>query len=554
MYFQDGTIKLHLKSNRTIAAQVVLAVVVYSILLWTAPAAAQEKERIISVTYISSENIYLDGGRAAGINVGDTLALWRDRQKIAEIQVIYTAEQTAAAKLLTSIKNPQTGDQAELRKSPVRSAGVQAPAPITQAGAPSTLTAEASPKPAVRISGSVGLQWYQFRDQSTYKHDFSQPSLRFNFKAQNLWNRAYSLRIRLRSNYNRRTQNYSSVPGQREWRNRIYEIAFSYENPQAPVNFRAGRIISNTFSGVGYIDGALLQYNFAGFYHLGIFAGSQPQWQYSDFQTVRQKYGLYTNYRKGESAAGSRLEATLALVGEYHYRTISREYVYLQSSYASGQHFSIYQNAEIEVNRYWRQEKTGRKINLSSLLLSANLNITGYLSAGLSYDHYQNYYTYEQRSVADSLFDSAARQGLRSTVYWRIIPNLRFTASAGFRLRENDSGSTYSWSGQLIRSNLVLRGLMISARLAGYSNLYTRGYNPSLQIGQNFNRGHAVNVEYGHYFYMLDLNDTHHTNHWIRSTLQFVLPWHLYLYSQYEYDWGDDRQGQILSAELGYHF
>ena len=162
--------------------QAISVMVALGILSWTVPAAAQEKERIISVTYISSENIYLDGGRDAGINVGDTLALWRDRQKIAEIQVIYTAEHTAAAKLLTSIKNPQTGDQTELRKSPVRSAEVQAPAPITQAGAPSTLTAEASPKPAVRISGSVGLQWYQFRDQSTYKHDFSQPSLRLNFK------------------------------------------------------------------------------------------------------------------------------------------------------------------------------------------------------------------------------------------------------------------------------------------------------------------------------------------------------------------------------------
>jgi hypothetical protein len=554
MYFQDVVFKLYCRLKRTILAQAIPVMAVCSFLSWTAPVAAQEKERIVAVTYISSENIYLDGGKDAGINVGDTLALWHDRQKIAEVQVIYSAEHTASAKILTIIKNPQIGDQAELRKSMARSTLVQPPAPVTQPHPPATLTAEPPAASAVRISGSIGLQLYQFWDRSGFKHDFSQPVLRLNFKAQNLWNRAYNLRFHLRSNYNRKAQNYSSIPGQREWRNRIYEMSFSYDNPRAPVNFRAGRIISNTFSGVGYIDGALLQYNFADSYHLGIFAGTQPQWQYSDFQIVRQKYGLYTNYRKGESVAGSRLEATLALVGEYHYQTISREYVYLQSSYAPGQYFSFYQNAEIEVNRYWRQEKTGKSIDVSSLLLSGNFYITGNLSSSLSYDHYHNYYTYELRSMADSLFDSAARQGLRSTIYWRIIPNLRFTASAGFRWRENDSGSTYSWSGQLTNSNLVFRGSMISARLAGYSNLYTRGYNPSLLVGQNFNRGHSVNVEYGHYFYNLDINGTYHVNHWLRSTLQFVLPWHLYLYGQYEYDWGTDRQGQIFSAELGYHF
>jgi hypothetical protein len=554
MYFQDVVFKLYCRLKRTILAQAIPVMAVCSFLSWTAPVAAQEKERIVAVTYISSENIYLDGGKDAGINVGDTLALWHDRQKIAEVQVIYSAEHTASAKILTIIKNPQIGDQAELRKSMARSTLVQPPAPVTQPHPPATLTAEPPAASAVRISGSIGLQLYQFWDRSGFKHDFSQPVLRLNFKAQNLWNRAYNLRFHLRSNYNRKAQNYSSIPGQREWRNRIYEMSFSYDNPQAPVNFRAGRIISNTFSGVGYIDGALLQYNFADSYHLGIFAGTQPQWQYSDFQIVRQKYGLYTNYRKGESVAGSRLEATLAFVGEYHYQTISREYVYLQSSYARGQYFSFYQNAEIEVNRYWRQEKTGKSIDVSSLLLSGNFYITGNLSSSLSYDHYHNYYTYELRSMADSLFDSAARQGLRSTIYWRIIPNLRFTASAGFRWRENDSGSTYSWSGQLTNSNLVFRGSMISARLAGYSNLYTRGYNPSLLVGQNFNRGHSVNVEYGHYFYNLDINGTYHVNHWLRSTLQFVLPWHLYLYGQYEYDWGTDRQGQIFSAELGYHF
>jgi hypothetical protein len=528
--------------------------VITAILCWIVPAGAQQKERIVTVTYISSENVYLDGGTDDGINVGDTLTIWRDQLKISEVKIIYTADHTSSGRLLTFQSKPQIGDQAILQKSPIKPVEVRPPVIPAQTTRPILSQQERSPASPVRISGNIGLQWYQFLDHSAIKRDFSQPALRLNFKAQNLWNKNYNLRIRLRSDYNRRAYDSGSAPGRREWQNRIYEMSFSYDDPRALFNFRTGRIISNAFSGVGYIDGVLLQYNITGMSRLGVFAGAQPQWQYSDFQPARQKYGLYANFRKGEITAYYRWETTLALVGEYHYAAISREYVYLQSNYLHGKYFSIYQNAEIDVNRYWRKEKSGRDINLSSVLLSANFYITGFLSASLSYDHRQNYYTYEQRSLADSLFDSASRQGVRSTLYWRIKSNFRFTANAGFRQGTNGSGATYSWAGHLIHSNLLVRGLTISGRLAGYSNPFTRGYNPSLLLGKSFNHGHAINIEFGNYFYTLGLDDSNHTNRWLRSTLQFVLPWQLYFYGQYEYDWGQDRQGQIISAELGYHF
>jgi hypothetical protein len=519
---------------------------------------AQVKNNVLSVTYISAENIYLDGGRDSGLNIGDTLEVWRGKEKIAEIQLLYLAEHTSSSKLIQARKNPQIGDRVEPKKLSGVSSELQIPpAPLQPGNEPAARPAEPPARSTVIISGNLGVQWYQFVDRSPYHQDFSQPAVRFNFKAQNLWNRAYNLRIRLRSRYNYQPGqpgNYSTGQPQQEWRNRIYEFSFANDPLRTPVHFRLGRIISNTFSGAGYIDGALLQHNVSDLYHWGIFAGAQPEWQFSDSQTSIQKYGIFANYLKGEYGAGSRLEAALALVGAYHDLEISREYIYIQSGYGQGKYYSFFQNAEIDVNRSWRREKTGQMFELSSLLLSGNFYISDNISATIGYDRRRNYYTYEQRSLADSLFDNAFRQGVRSTIYLKPLANLRLSANVGYNRLEHTSQPTYSSALNVTYTNFAVRGSMITGRLAGFSNLYTRGLNSSMLIGKNFNRGHVVDLAYGQYRYTLEIDGSTRLSHWLRSTWQVVLPWHLFLNGQYEYDWGDDRQGHLISTELSYHF
>jgi len=505
------------------------------------------------VTYISAEHVYLDSGQDKGLQIGDSLLIKHNANKVIWLQVIYVAEHSASCKILSSGQKIKVGDIAESGKPDIKVLKDQT-LKITQPPVTENQQDQSNlKKNRTRISGNLGLEWYQFIDQSASKLNFSQPGIRLSFKAQNLWERPYNIRLRLRSRYNQRQRAYSSEIPQNEWRNRIYEMYFAYEDEQALINFRFGRIISNTFSGVGYIDGGLIQNNISREFRWGIFAGTQPQWQYSDFQTSLQKYGVYGSYRSGDYPGG-RLETTLALVGEYHGKIVSREFIYLQSSYSYSKYLNIYQSAEIDYNRTWRQRKTNENMALSSLYLSGNFYLTEWLSGSLSYDNRKNYYTYEIRTLADSLFDHAFRQGVRSTVQIKITNSLRLSFNGGIRYRESESKSTYTYGFQISQNNIGIKGLMISARMNGFSNLYTYGYNPSILLGQSFPQGHLLNIIYGSYIYTLDADQTIHRNHWLRSVVQIELPLRLYLNGQYEYDWGDDRKGQVIMTELGYRF
>lgn len=172
----------------------------------------------------------------------------------------------------------------------------------------------------------------------------------------------------------------------------------------------------------------------------------------------------------------------------------------------------------------------------------------------MSYDNRKNYYTYELRTLADSLFDDAFRQGLRASVNVRFTKDLRLFANSGIRDRGDNSPLTYSYMGGFNWSDLFDQRITMSIRAAGFSNLYTEGLNPSLTFSKYFRDGHSVGIGYGNYSYMLKVNKQDRLNHWLRLDGQVELPLHMFLSSDLEYDWGDDSEGFRVFAEIGYRF
>ncbi|NTV85004.1 MAG: hypothetical protein HGA23_12010, partial [Bacteroidales bacterium] len=451
----------------------------------------------------------------------------------------------------------EAGDQVVLVKSAAgvaqlsdssRTDSLQAALPIVPKEQPAQTKRSRSP-----FSGNLAFQYSYWNDQKGTTLDFSQPTLRLNLRGKKLWGKDYNLRIRARLRYNQRSVELNSNAPLEEWRNRLFELAFSYDKEDAPVNFQAGRIISNQFSGVGYIDGLLLQYNTSRNFHIGAFGGTQPQWQYSDFQTSIQKYGGYLNANLGNFSSG-KFESTLAAVGEYHGSTVSREFIYIQNSFYQANRWSFYQNAEIDLNRDWRKNIAGEDISLTSFFLSAQWNATSRIIIGAMYDNRQNYLTYETRSLADSLFDEAQRQGLRGSVTFLLPQDYRIFGNFGIRKRDTDTESTVSYAAGLGKTNFLIPFSRISLKSSGFSNFYTRGQNYSLLWGYFLWNRVNTDLSFGGYQYDLKADSSQRTNQWIRGTVFAPLAYRLYLSGQYEYQWGDDLTGHRILGEIGVRF
>lgn len=505
------------------------------------------------IKYISSEFVYIDAGSQQEVAIGDSLDVLRVVKKIALLKVVYTAGHSASCQIIEQQSALQVGDLVTHRKTAkneVESIAIRE-SRKRQFDQPKTKTKN---DVHARISGSLAFQTHFYKDISTRAYDFLQPGVRLRLRARNLFGKQkLGIRISFRSRYDNRSRRLNYSVAKEEWRNRLSEAAIYYDNPSAPLNFRMGRIISNAFSGVGFIDGLLLRHNINTSWHWGLFGGSQPEWQYSGFQTSLQKYGLFLNYIKGQFGA-RRFEANLSLAGVYHGSVVSRELVYLNSQYQSGTNWRIYQSMELDINRDWRKERSGETVSLSGLYLSSSYKFSSRLSTGFGYDSRKNYYIYEYRTIADSLFDDAARRGLRANMTMNLFKDYRLLVHLGLRKRESEKNYTYSYSGRIQKNNFLFQRLSFSARLSGFNNVFTEGFQSGTRLGKTFRNGFAAYASYNAYVYRFKADNSRRLEQRFGLTSRTELPASLYMSADYNYNFGDEIQGHRIFAELGYRF
>jgi len=526
------------------------------ILAVAALSAAQRAARQANVKYLSGENVYVDAGTADSLRVGDRLKIIRNDTLVAVLEIAFAAEHSASCQILTSVGAIEIGDKATLEDR-AATAEIKTPAE-TQTDTSLSTAAPAQPQPrkkspAAKISGGFSVQLHQWDDRTASNLDFIQPGARLNFKANKIWGRDLAINIRITTRYNKRTREYNSDVPRTEWRNRIYQLSIGYGSDQSPLSFQLGRIITNKISGVGYIDGLVMQKSVAGGLSVGAFGGTQPHWQYSNFQTSLQKYGGYLHFAGGDMRT-DRLESTLAAAGEYHGGTVSREFLFLRNNVALARRWNIYQSAELDINRSWRKVKTGENLNLTNLYISGRGKFTNWLSLGLSFDNRRNYWTFETMTLTDSLFDDVLRRGFRGDISLRPHKEYMIFSNLGYHKRSSDRSATYSYSLGLNRTNFLLESLSLNLQFAGFRGPFTDGYNYSARFSRYFRRGDMLSVGYGAYIYAFGTSGADRKNDWVNFSGQFDLFARLYSTATYEYNMGDDSRGHRLLAELGYRF
>jgi hypothetical protein len=523
-----------------------------TVLIFSSASAAEKR---YSIKYISGENVYLDAGTADSLAIGDRLKILTGDSTSAELEIVFVAENSSSCKILSKKIPPKVGDKAimnvavprqELEAStpPVETSAVAINEPAIKSSTP------VKPK-TTRLDGSVSFQLYKWDDLNSSNLDFTQPGFRFNLKARQLSGSNFSLFARTTSRHNQRTRSYNSDVPKSEWRNRIYQLALVYADDKAPFYFELGRVISNNLSGVGYIDGFLVQKSLSEKFNVGGFGGTQPEWQYSDFQTSIQKYGAYLGYANGDIKK-NRLESTLALTGEYHSSIVSREFIYLRNALNLSSRWNFFQSSEIEINRGWRKEKSGKSLAISNLFISGRGRFGKYLSAGLSIDNRKNYWTYELKSLADSLFDDILRRGLRADLSIKPGKGYFISPNFGYNKRSSDGKATISYGISLNKSNFIASSQYANLQFSGFTGPFTDGYNYSFRLGRYF-RSNMISLGYGAYIYQFNSGGSRN-NQWVQANGQFDLVSSIFVSATYQYDTGDDTKGHRIYGELGYRF
>ncbi len=538
-------------------ASVALFISIILLMFIVSPISAQNDTPIFKVKYISSEHIYIGGGNADGIIIGDTLEVYNGDSIYSVIQVEFLSKHSSSCKVLSGIGLAETGFEARLisiGKDVTESVEPQEDrTPIAvEAISEVKIKKDQSKSDPVQIKGRAAMQLYVMNDQNSSNLDLIQPTFRLDFHARNLWGGNYEFKIKSRTRYTDRAKRYNGNVSAVEWRNRLYEVSLNYRVNKNGIGFRMGRIIARSFSGVGYIDGLMLYDRFSNSLEFGAFVGTQPQWQYGNVQTSLQKYGAYIKVKKG-NRKNINFESTAALATEYHSSDISREFVHFRNRISKGRIWNLYQNLDLDINRGWRKEKSGQAISVSNVYISANLRPQDWLRLGLNFDNRKRYWTYELQTLDEQLFDNRNRQGLRGTANIRLPYNYNLSSSLGYRSVEKETKSSKSWSFSLRKTSFTSLRLFWGAQYTGFTGRFNDGLRFAINAGRYFGAS-SMKIEYSQYSYRSFSGNSDRISQWVNISMFVRMSRQIYFSLENQLSSGDDLKGYRIITEIGYRF
>jgi hypothetical protein len=408
------------------------------------------------------------------------------------------------------------------------------------------------------VRGGASLGYYRSWDQSETALDFQQRTGRVDLGLYQIAGRPLTFTLRARSRQDIRARSLSVRTPQSERNDRLYEAALRYEPSSEKLQFELGRVGIYNFVGVGYLDGAIVRVQPAARLQLGAFGGRTADYETFGFASQGQKYGGFVRLAPSGRYVAGAYDVALAFVHETAEGDVSREYLSLESRFGAGSRWSLFERAELDLNRGWRKELSGSSAQLSNVSLSGTLRLVDSATAFVAYDGRRNYRYYQNRLVPEEVFDDLLHQGLRAGVNVFRPGGFGATAGVGMSLKEKDPrhpeldiANAYSFNGGLRHASLFGSSFSAGLDASGFSNGYTDGGLVSARLGRRFAAGHMLDLSLGRSLYRVKADEQQRTTQWVRLVGRLELGRRLFAVSDLEYDEGDDLQGPRVYFELG---
>ncbi len=504
------------------------------------------------INYISGKTVYVAAGKANGIHQGDTLKVYHNKRFIGMLKVEYVARHSASCSILQAsipLKKgfpvgyiPHKTVVKQQKPSPAQ------PTPAQVAAPPPKRRNRASSHRTIRIRGGLGVSFFQSTATDNPGFSYRRPSLRLRMKIDRLPG-DHRIEISLRTYQIQRTQTLASLPTT-ENRYRLYSFMIEQNAPEHALNYQIGRINAYPISGLGYLDGALVNFRVVPAVRVGMFGGTEPNWDTFAFQSNAPKYGAYVIFDHHQAAV--QFSTTGAFITSSIQGVENRTYLYSRQTLTLNNAFYFSGSFEIDINRGWRKERTGHALSFTNLFLLAQYRLPGGHAISISYDNRRNYWTYFYRTLSDSLFDTRIRQGARLNVTLRLPWQTYFSAYGNANIREAEKRFAISGGFQVMKRNLFHPRAAGGLRGNFFRDTFATG-----GFGQLWGQYYVLSTLYtrlalGYRAYQLGTNTRQ--NQWIRGEIDWQVLRHISCTGILEHHTGDDFAGNQYFVEFHYNF
>jgi hypothetical protein len=431
-----------------------------------------------TVSYLTSENVYLRFASTEKLTINDTIFLVDGKQMYPCLVLQQKSSVSCVAQIINGCNIKNGAAVAYFYADEVAVADTTEPkdsiAPVAVLPQPiPTVTTKTDP-----LKGRVSLANYTTLSNGDAN---SRTVARLSLNADNIGGSNFSFR----SYAHYRQNNLNREAGNTiDRRLNVYEMAVDYDLDNT-LRITAGRFISRKMPSVGAIDGVMLDKSWNRVY-IGALAGTRPdpfsyKLNFNLFQ-IGAFAGLY--HTKSKSSF-----TNLGFINQSNTGLTDRRYMFLQHSSTIGRKLTLFASSELDLFKTDTAGAQQSGASLTSFYASANFRATKKITLSASFDSRKNLILYQ--SFAEQLDQLLAynpvRNGLRFGFDVRATANIRTGIYLHMRTQSNQQNEFYMGNVYFNVSNFPGIGGTLSNSLS---------YNTNA----TFNYA-ALNIRYNRYFF-----------------------------------------------------
>ncbi len=263
-----------------------------------------------------------------------------------------------------------------------------------------------------------------------------------------------------------------------------------------------GRKINPKISSIGAIDGLQFEMNLTHFFW-GALAGFRPDYTNYSFNKDLLEYGAFLGH--SSKNVNGVMQTTFAGFNQTNAGKTDRRYLYFQHDNSLLKNMNLFFSSEFDLYKVVNG-LSANELSLTSLYLMLNYRISRKLSLSTSYDNRKNVIYFESyKNYVDLMLADATRQGVQFRINYRPLPLMSMGLSSGYWDRAGDAKPTKNFNGFFTYTQLPIWQMSASLTVNELQTSYVSGFIYGLRLDKSLLKGKlnaGVNYRYVDYTYL----------------------------------------------------
>jgi hypothetical protein len=454
-----------------------------------------------SVTFLSSQNVYVKFKSTAGITTGDTLFIKKENIMIPALIVRDLSSISCVCIAIGDIKLTvndkifhQPGPAPESKKP------VIVPVPVVMKPPDQSKIAE-------QIADTLPKKTAEQKPSRQQVHGYFSVASYTNFSTISATNSqrmkyTFSLNGRNLGNTNLSVECYASfIHSNKEWSEiqkdlfnglKVYNLNVNYDFGKK-ASLLIGRKINYKLATMGPNDGLQFELKFKPI-TIGIVSGFRPDYKDFGFNSSLFQYAAYL-YNEVFTKNGP-VQTTLAFIDQKNSGQTDRRYLYLQHSNAIIKNLTFYGSVEADLykevlNTQDSTYKSAGTFTLTNLYVSLNWKVIKQLSLSFNYSsrHYIIYYETYKNYLDQLINNNNVLQGYSLQVNYRPVNKLSIGTTGSYRFEKTDPRPASNFYGYVTYSQIPAINIAATLSVKFLETSYISGKVYGLDISRDLAHG-----------------------------------------------------------------